>query len=476
MEICYIKENGQGRRTVALSEINISKIKDIIGKDNSIYEEEELQEVIRFHMDEFLKEALSEDDIKSYLNNFIASQRKTKKRWVAKEKGKGSFLDKKLKEAADVWIGEDGVNRFQKQYGYQDFHQMRMERINELEDWAKDDNSLCSHFKFFKQKQKWQRDAALRMDIKILCLRTLLTEVADDQKLIVSQLNDWSLIPVDYSGRGNFPEASAEEGENVSVVNFNLPGGTHIQAELNTGEIRNNLYSSPLVYKLMNSWDLGILRFVLFKLAEKQYRDTEVVTTRQEMLEFLKFPNNGRSYELIEASIKKLISLTVFVNMPNKRFSLRFLEDYVLDFLSGTEKLTISLNKEVYAQALNGKTTAMYKDVIDSLSGAATAIVYRLQILRLQHHYNQESPIIRVDLDFFKSIITFKGNRKNRIQATIESALDEMVKLGVTVKRYLRVSDNIYEIEFLELSYQEQKDLGTSHLEEEQFVFALPKE
>lgn len=418
--------------------------------------------------------ASGEEAIQSELKKALIADKKTKKRWVQKEEDGGGPFEKEMDEAFQVLAGADGVQAFQKKYKAKDYHEYRKTKLQELYDWVENEEELCCQFKYFSEKKRWQRESALKTDIRLLSLKEMLSDKnSENQKPVVSQLNSW-VVAVDPTSKALFPEP--DDGESTRVLTINLPGGTSIRQELALEEAKGDVYSSQMVQKLMNTWDLSVLRFVLHKLAEQKYRGAEITTTRKEILDFINEPANGRNYEVIEASIKKLVALTIFINSPGSNFSLRFLEGYDMLKHGSTETLNITLNKDVYTQALNGKITSMYKDVIDSLSGAAAAMIYRLQRLRIQKHYSKESPIVIVDMDFFRSILILNSKRKDRMYKAIESSLDEIVEMGVTLKNYTKITDGVYELEFLPLSTSEINDLGTYNTNTEQFVFPTKME
>lgn len=444
-------------------------------KGQTHFEDRILESVIELKLKELHKK-LSGDEksTKAELRKTLISQRKTKKRWAAKEMEEGSSLQNELQQSFAVLTGKDGLKLFQEKYKVSDYQEYKTMLEKEIQDWANDEDSLFFQFKYFDDKKTWQKDSAMDTDIKVLCLKEMLEdENKENQKPVVSQLNSW-VVAIDATSRMAFPETEEDDGKRSLTIN--LPGGASITQELALEEAKGDVYSSQLVQKLMNNWDLSILRFVLYKLAEQKYRDRDITTTRGEILRFMNEAPNGRNYEKVEASIKKLIALTIFINSPNNSFSLRFFENYDLTNKGRQETLFISLNRDVYTQALNGKITSMYKDVIDSLSAAAAAMIYRLQRLRIQRHYQKESPIVRVDINFFKTILVFNNQRKDRIYKSIESSLNEIVEMNVTLRKYTKIVDGVYELEFLPLSPSEMNDLSTFSSNSEQFIFPVKKE
>lgn len=435
--------------------------------------ETELQKWVKTEMNSLKKiseigiEAMSQE----YTKQIIAC-RKTKRRWIDKENDLNSSFHNEIDEATKTLTGENGIKHFHEKYEVEDLYCLREKIINSMEEWAANDDLLLIEFKYFKNKQAWQKKKSLGSDIKILCLRYLIEEIKELNKpQVITQLKDWSNVPVDFTGRGRFQEISLDDdSKKIGIMKLDLPGGTEIEQKLTIDSTRNKLYKSPLIEKLLDGDDMSIMRFVLSKLRENKYISTEIKTTKLELIQALGLPLNGRSYELITASIVKLSGVKVFVNSPSGKFDLGFLANFELPSEENGEVI-LYLDNAAYKQALSGKVISMYKNVIYSLSSSASAVIYKLQMERVERHAKNLSSVITVDISYFKSVLIINSKRKDRIHSVIENALDEILNTGVTLKAYTKITDGYYELEFLPLTKNEMTDLVANTDIGEQFAF-----
>lgn len=413
-------------------------------------------------IDEIMIEVKEEEEkgtLDESLEKLINSRARAKNRWVSKEKEEGGFLHKEIEEGLKLFTSENGIKKFEERYGEKDYAAWKKKKEKGLGEWAKDNSKGYMDFPYFQYFQRWRQETGIKNDIRIMLMRHLIQMEEDNEdEPVVAVLNDWD-FPIDYTARATFPMPDSS-AKSVSIT-LNASADSSVEAQLDLEAITSEFYNSPLLHKLMNDWDMDLMRFVLYKVAKQQYSDQFIVFTIREILEFMNAPSNGRNYEIIEASIKKMVGLTVYINTPNKRFTLRFLEKYIIEERPGLPSLiTVILTHDVYNQALNGKITNMYKEVIDDLGPAARALIYKLQKVRIQRHSKKESRTMVVDLDFFTRVLLSTQQRKSRFKNVIDTTLREIINRNVTLESFERLKADQYRLIFKEFTKKELKDLA----------------
>lgn len=422
-------------------------------------------------IDEIMIEVKEEEEkgtLDESLEKLINSRTRTKNRWVSKEKEEGGFLHKEIEDGLKLFTSENGTKKFEERYGEKDYAAWKKKKEEGLGEWAKDNSKGYMDFPYFQHFVRWRQETGIKNDIKIMLLQHRIESIEDETKeeSIVAVLNDWD-FPIDYTSRGTFPPADSS-AKTVSIT-LNESIDCSVEAELDLEALTSEFYKSSFLHNLINEFDMGLMRFFIHKIRKQQYSDQFIVFTIKEAFDFTKTPSNGRTYERIESSIRRLIGLTIFINTPSKRFSLRFLEKYIVEERPGhPSQLTVAVAHDVYNQALNGKITNMYKDVIDVLSPAARALIYKLQKVRIQRHSRKESQVMIVDLEFFEKVLFSTHQRKSRFKNVIDTALKEIINMKVTLDSFERLKADQYRLVFMDVTKKEIKDL---EVEEDSFMF-----
>lgn len=409
-----------------------------------------------------------------YNNKIIQKQ---KKRWL-------EYVKKELEDS-------QGKNRCNKDYKYimreveytkllkemrsdnlklQDIDELIQRRLQQIEDWASDKNSLMVDFPYLKNLTPKQILNAFVYDLKHIIYNTLLDNYAGNPKAyIVSHPNILlemgalfgvsSRVPITVNQRINsdnenefYYQYKSGDKTIVSIVTQNKDGQTVKPIFL------HNLDQDDMVL-LLATLAFRKANFIKNKMIRVYFKD---------MAKYLNKTVCGKTYNFIKERYEKLF---------NRKFEIQYIKggrkvEYKIRFFQymkfdiddkyyDRSYVDVQVSDFIAEQLIDMQTTNMYRNQLMSFTNpVAKLIMFPLQRHRLDCYIHNQDYRKTYSYDYFASNILFppKNSKKQNIKMLIE-AFEEFKKQNIIIHS-VEYNDKkeTFDVRFIPLSNIEIQD------------------
>jgi hypothetical protein len=408
---------------------------------------------------------------------------KTKKRWLAKELegGEDTAFYKEIEVFAKKMYEDYGIEKFKAFYGYDSYEELRQNTIDELEKWAKDDDSPLSHFLFIKEKKKSQIERAIYNDIKYFLLKTVKEKCPrGGRDAIYSTPISITHIPIDHTNMVKVKSSSfVPMGNDEYLIDtYYIDDNRVFESYINVEYLQEDLLRKKL--KILNVNDLKILSYVMSVGDEHFYLTREVTLEIGDIVRNVFESDGQKNYIAVKESLIKMATLEArIVDSSLRTISVRIFDkaDIYVSSDTNREVARIIVSTNLFNEYVKNRTINLYKHIIDNFSlNSSKALIFSLQRIRIgcaSGAKGDEPLVFRTNLSFFRSVLYMgKRRRKHQIQI-IEEALNEIISNNITLKSYERNGD-VFILEFHPFSEREKIDL-LNNTDPSMFLLESPK-
>lgn len=401
----------------------------------------------------------NEEDVYTKLRYY--SFKKLKRRWVraavknyVENKGPIKELRGLHKMYLEYWdiAGKEG---FQRKFSADSVEKLMQEHIQELEEWAENNNLLIHTYPHWGQKTKNQQTTTMRTDILMV-----IGEVAKELKRAQPKAHvaTSTSITVPFFGIADRMKNTTEkfnQGEGMLTdLSLDLHDFSAVVPKYKQGIPANLsvLVSNEFLAELDGKVpDLDARDFEAFNEI-LSYRDVTFQTSRKIVFPISKLVkkiygnDSGKSYTLTTQRLVKLGYYRVAVRNEEGDLSIFGLFSSVKISNASSVKrdtqITVTVSEEVYDDLLKQQIISIYGEQIERLKGTfAYHLSFVLQKERLNSYQLNEAMPAKRHWRQFTHSIRFNKSRKAENLKELETNLDRIKELDFIIQDWHRSGD-----------------------------------
>jgi hypothetical protein len=369
-------------------------------------------------------------------------------------------------EVMELLIKEMGTENLK----IKDTNELVSIRLQQIENWVSDKNSLMVEFPYLKNLTPKQMLSAFTYDLKNIVYNKLLTDYASNPNAyMVSHPNVLlgmgalfgvpTRIPITVNQRINdnkenefYYEYNSGDKTIVSIVAKNKNGQT-----INPVVMHNLDHDDMVLF--LSTLSLRKADFIINKKIRVYFRD---------IIKYLNKPICGKTYDFIRERYEKLFNrqFEVIYTQENKEINhiIRFFQQLKFDIdkkYSDRSYVEVQVSDFIAQQLIDMQTTNMYKNQIMSFTNAVSKLImFPLQRDRIDCYIYKRDCKKTYPYDYFVSKVIFpsKNNKADNIKMLIE-AFEEFKKQNIIINsaKYDSAKET-FDIEFIPLSEIEIED------------------
>lgn len=340
-----------------------------------------------------------------------------------------------------------------------------------LRNWAENENTNITDYKFIKTKTKRTLKNAIILDSKIILIIKHVSNMSPISDIKNFEYRFSNLCPIDTTNKSKF-----NKDDTFSYKN----GDTDYIVELNKDSIKNNTQNLDIIkstFSILNKRDVDILGCLIKEgiSTEEFFTTGKVKIELNELCQKLNGYRNNYIIDEIKHSITKLTCIKIHAKTQNGSVTI---DSPILrsEFISSKDNtanidlISVIMSPVYIEEIINGSVTKIHSDILQLLKkdNDASYIIFNLQKLRIIHYYNtkdnntdlKENLFTKtVPYTYFGDIVILSNKRKSRNLKRINECLDTIVDKGVILESY-RPSGDYYVLTFFPLSEAEKNDLN----------------
>jgi hypothetical protein len=336
-------------------------------------------------------------------------------------------------------------------------------RLNELEQWAKDKNSLLTDYIYLSYQKPYQIQRAFEADFVFIISDYFKERGYNGQWSKAILPRPYGLIEIPWADAPHVIKSNIKQsGTDIVLYNDYKVGDNLLIRSMFSVKPHERVYFKN-TYAL-DDVDSKIIEYVLENRDTSFYSDEKSVTIDLRKLGKLLYNSDGgKSIELVKQRIRKIARYSqeyIIVDKSNKKINAEYIINIFQEvgFDEETQLAHIVFSDRIHQNIINNQIVQVYKDVTEKLTNpTARTLIYALQKERIDSYIHQTSYTRDFDYFYFMKKIRFRSKKIEQNLKVIENALKEFQDLNVLVHSFKRNGIG-FTIEFIPLTENERKD------------------
>ncbi|MEX3623778.1 hypothetical protein [Viridibacillus arvi] len=340
-------------------------------------------------------------------------------------------------------------------------------RIEELEEWAKDKNTLLTDYFYLDDLKVFQIIRAFETDVVYIIANYFKEQNYDGQWTKAIKQRPVELLHIPWADKVVKTKPTiTKETNDITVYSEEYKVGDHLIRAMFEVK-KDELIYFKNVYALDNV-DSDIIQYVLEQIGPEFYSDSgdiDIDLVKLAKAVYINSARSGKVLDLLKQRIRRLATYSqsyFVVDKENEKVKREYILNVFQEVVINEEekRATIKLAERIRENIINRELIEVYTDIKESLTNkASSTLIFSLQKERIDLHVLNKGYKKHFDYFYYQRKMRLHYKRLERNYQLISEALEEFEKINVIIKSFKRNGTG-FDIEFLPLSESEIKDFS----------------
>lgn len=336
-------------------------------------------------------------------------------------------------------------------------------RLNELDEWAKDRETLLTDYIYLSYQKEYQIQRAFETDFVFIISDYFKEKNYNGQWSKAIRPRPFDLINIPWADAPHQIKTNMEQrGNDIVLYNDHKVGDNMLIRSMFAVKPNERVYFKN-TYAL-DDMDSEIIEYVLENRGTRFYSDEKTVTIDIRKLgRILYNSDGGKVIDLVKQRMRKIARYSqeyFIVDEKNEKVNAEYIVNVFQEvgFHEDTQLAHIVFSDRIHQNIINNQTVQVYSDITDKLTNTtARTLIYALQKERIDSYIQQTSYTRNFDYFYFLQKIRFRSKKIEQNLKVIDQALKEFQDLNVLIHSYKRNGTG-FTIEFIPLTEIEKRD------------------